>query len=423
MVNKNKKKIFLLIFVFISGIKGQNMCDSDTSLLCSIRDQIISPTADFVLSNRNSSFPVSYMMIISTTMQKIPPSLFPNNPTISMLSLSNNGLTEISSESFTNCNSLTSALIRNGFLTKIPSGTFKACSNILSLQITNHSITIMDQNAFEGLKNLGSLYLSNNLMTSLNSNLFATLSRLSLLDLTFNKLTTLDANIFRQNPLLAAIYLDNNEITSLPRDLFSSQKNLGSFKITSNKLTTFQSYGFRFSDYSLNQLTSFNFSTGEETLHVSYNFIRRLFCPDIDSLSVKRFYAQNNLLTNMLCIRDMKNLTDLNLTSNNIRPTLRALSNLENLRFFSIFNQQRFPRMFPRAFTNMSISNIYVDSFISFVNLRRLMPNIYLVGVTTRTWPCNRTQRVVNILTQQRIRIFYNYSSDRLICNITQPRF
>lgn len=414
---------YLIFLVLKNLINAQNTCDSSTSLSCYIKEQTVSSSTPFNLSNRNSSFPVTYLLILDTKMQKISTTLFPNYPNISFFSIAYNELQEIAPESFTNCMNLGSVMIRSGLLTKIPSGTFKACSNLMSLQITNHSISTIDLNAFEGLKNLNSLYLNNNLMSSLNPNFLVNLPKLSLIDLSSNKLTIVDSTLFKQNPLISAVYLEDNYLTSVPSDLFATQTKVSTLKMSNNKLTSFQSLGVIYLDLMNNKLTSFNFTNGgDDTLHLAHNFIKKLNCPNIEALSVRRLYIQNNSLTNFLCIRDMKNLTDMNITTNNVRPTQKALLKLKNLRSFSIFNQQKYPKLIAKAFMNMtSLSSLYVDNFQSYQSVKKFIPSLYLLGLTTKLWTCNRTQQVANMLATQKVRIIYNNYNDRYICNITQP--
>lgn len=412
----------VLMVISFKIITAQYTCSFYNSSICTIK-QPISYTAPFTLV-RNSSYPLTMIIIIETPMPKIPSSIFINCPTLSMFSTADTGLTSLDAEDFASCSYLSTIFIRNGLLTKIPDGSFKSCIYLKSLQLSNHSISTIEDNAFIGIKNLSTLYLTNNLLGSLSPNLFVNLPMLRSIDVSSNKLVALDGNLFKQNLMLSAFYCDFNGLYEVPLNLFASQKKMESLKISFNKLTSFQSVGASYTDVSNNQLTSFNFSTGENTIHISDNFVRKLNCPQIETLSVRRFYAQNNSLTNFRCIRDMKNLTDTNLTSNSLKPSAKAFQNLKRLRLISIFNQKKYPKFAIKAFAPLTgISNIYVDTFQSFKNLRNITPSIFMVGLTTTTWSCNKTQLVAKVLADQKIRMNYNNSKDRTICNVTQPTF
>lgn len=420
-----EKIIKLVIFVVALKIAAaQYLCDFANSNFCSLRNQTISSTAPFSVT-RNASYPLTAVVINEATMPKIPQTIFANYPTVNFFSTSNNGINELTP--FVNCPNLATIMIRNDKVSSIPASVFKACFNLISLQLMNHTLSSssIDANAFDGLRNLTVLVLTFNSITSLNSNWFI-FPKLTYLDLSYNRIENLDENVFRQLPSLNILYLQYNQISFLPPNLLSFlSKPLSTFIVTFNRLTgSVKSVGAAFSDFSDNFIISFNITVGEETLHLSNNSIRRLNCPSNTNLTVKRLYASENALTNFLCIRDMRNLTDMNVTTNGLRTTQAAFKNLKNLRFLAIFNQKKFPIARLTAFANMtSLMTLYVDGFKSYRTVKQTIPNLNILSLSTRGWTCAKTQNVTNTLTEQKVRMLYNKFNDRFICNITQPRF
>jgi hypothetical protein len=215
------------------------------------------------------------------------------------------------------------------------------------------------------------------------------------------------------------VILSGNQIEALPNDLFQSQVSLASLHADKNQMVTAQSYGASYVDFSFNKLRNFTISSGEKTVHIKDNLIRKLICSSTN-LTVQRLYADNNLLTNFLCIRDMTNLTDLSIINNKMpKPTKKPFLNLTKLRSFQMFNMTRFTSVPAKIFTPLtSLSNLRVDRLAAYKNLNITIPKIYILGLTTVTFSCTFLSSVSSILKAQRISLTFNAPSERTRCQL-----
>lgn len=414
-------RVLFLILAVTSFSSADVSCESDKHGLCIVTNQKVSATDPFQIS-RSNGVPVTDLIITGTEMPVIPTTIFTNYPNLTLLSLASNGLNQISYKSFANAGKLFRLFIRIGFVTRITNATFRSCIGLDNLQICDHRITVVEPNAFQGLINLNSLSLSNNSIEILHPALFETLPALGILTMSLNKIKSLSSSLFLKNPELFFVEFSNNQITEIPPDLFSVNKLLSSLYFGNNLLVNAQTFGAKYTDLSSNSLRKVQINSGVQTLHLYNNFIDTIECPGVDLTSFKRVYLQNNSLTNFNCIRDMTNLTDLDVTRNKfIRPTQDVFTNMKMLNVLVMFNQTKFLKTTAKSFTPLkSLSSLKVDRLVDYRNLRQLYPNIYQVGVTTKNWNCSYQTRIAKVLNQQKITMNYNNYLERSACNIKQ---
>lgn len=352
------------------------------------------------------------------------PPIFTSYPELTSFTASNTSLKEISASSLVNSKNLQSLMFRTGLITILKNRTFKECESLKNLQITSHKISMIETEAFFGLNNLTSLYFIDNKLTSIHPDVFGTLPKLNNIVLSKNQLTTLDAKTFSKNPELISVGLESNQISELPANLLQYQKPLSSFYVTNNQLKSMQTYGAIYFEGSLNQLTILNITPFTEYVMVSDNRLNKLNCAN-KTLSVKSLYARKNSLTNFACIRDMTNLTSLDLNINSLsKITQKAFLKLTKLKYMTIYNQTKLQTLVPKAFAPLkNLTNLQVDRLRNYKNLRQILPSLNFLYLTTATWNCNHTKNVSDTLFSQKIRMSYNYYLDRYQCNITQPLF
>ncbi|CAG9797740.1 unnamed protein product [Chironomus riparius] len=352
-------------------------------------------------------------------MPQAPETIFTSYPETSLLSISNTSLQQMSSNVFTNALKLTNLLIQYGNLTTINNRTFSNCVKLQSLQIVRQQLTSIDVMAFQGLMELQNLYLNENQLTSLHPLVFSVLPKLTYFSIEDNLLTTIDSQQFVNNPKLYSFICSGNQIKTLPNDLFQAQGSLASFYAKKNQLVTVQSYGASYVDASLNKLRNFTVTSGERTIHIENNFIRKIICGSTN-ITVQRLYADNNLLTNFLCIRDMESLTDLSVLNNKmLKPTKKAFLKLTKLRNFSMYNMTRFSMIPAKVFTPLtSLSNLRVDRLAAYKNLNITLPNISILALTTNNWNCTYLSFVNSLMKSQRVSLLFNIASERSRCQL-----
>lgn len=386
--------------------------------ICSIDGQSISSSDTFEI-NRDNVSSVTLLIISDSPMPQAPQTIFTKYPEIVLLSIANTSLQEISSNVFTNAKKLTSLIMMYGYLTTLNNGTFSPCAKLQNLQITRQKLTFIDIMAFQGLKSLQSLYLSENQLSTLHPLILSVLPSLLSFNIDNNQLTTIDSQQFVSNLYLYSVNFDQNQLKTIADDLFKSQLNLQSFHAKSNQLVTAQSFGANYVDVSNNKLRNFTVTSGESTVHIKDNVIRKIICGSTN-LTVQRLYADNNLLTNFLCIRDMENLTDLSVINNKmLKPTKKAFPKLTKLRTFQMYNMTRFTSVPAKVFTPLtSLSTLRVDRLVAYKNLNITLPKLSILAMTTNSWNCTYLSSVNTILKSQRIILLFNIGSDRSRCQL-----
>lgn len=422
-IKKFKVVAFLAAACFLSLAKAQiYRCavESSQSTFCQINNQTISATEPFKVS-KNGTY--TFLIITGGSMTHLPTTMFSNYPNISSFSVSTTELREISPEAFTFCDNLQTIMLRFGNVSIVKAGTFSNCKNLRTLHISGHiNLSVIESQAFKGLVSLTHLYLNDDSFETLPSDVFAPLTRLLFLSMSDNKLTSLNGNIFMNNPFLRALSIDNNLLTEIPGNIFQSQGTLSTLLVTFNKLTSAQTFGAEYFEGSNNLLNSINITGNTSTVMTNNNLLRRINCAG-STFSTKIFYARNNSLNNIQCIRNMINLTNLDLSQNSLnRPTPKMFTKLTKLRLLMLHNQTKPWKIGPRALAPLkNLTNLQIDNFISYRAIKQHLPSLFLISFSTRTWSCNLTKTVVDTLTTQKIRMNYIDHRDRFICNITQP--
>lgn len=414
--------VLFLTFVVLNPSSADVTCDKEIKFgLCYVLDQKMSATDTFQIAGANGAF-ISDLIISNTEMPVIPSTIFTNYPNVTFLSMYNNGLTQLSSTSFVNAVKLTKMFIRYGFVTIITNATFRSCISLENLMISDQRISVVEQNAFQGLTKLNTLALSNNSIEFLHPAVFETLPALKILTIPTNKLKTLSSSLFSKNPGVFFVEFSFNQLTEIPSDLFSASKSLNSIYFNNNFLTSAPTYGASYVDLSFNSLKTVQINSGVQTLHIHDNFIETIECSGANLTTIKRVYAANNSLTNFKCIRDMTNLTDLDVTLNKFaRPTQVAFKNLKMMQTLTIFNQTKFLKTTAKSFSPLTtLMVLRVDRLADYRNLRQLFPKIYQVGLSTKNWNCSYQTRIAKVLNQQKILMNYNTLSERAVCNIKQ---
>lgn len=413
--------LILLTFQIFDRASAAISCSRDDSVLCQAQDQQLSPTDTFEIA-RTSGVPITDLVLYNIAMPILPTTIFTSYPNISFLSLSNTGLKQLSVKNFANGVKLKKLFIFGGFLTRVVNGTFRSCTSLENLQITNNRISVIELNAFQGLNSLSNLCLSNNSIVVLHPLVLATLPNLNLFVAETNKIKKLSSDMFLQNPTLIYVSFNENQLTELPPDLFRANQFLERISFTNNFLTSVRTYGSKVADFTFNRLKNLQIDSRLEKLLFEGNLLEKIECADANLTTIDRVFLNNNSLTNFDCIRDMTNLTELEVSANKfVRPTQATFAKLTQLKHLRMFNQTRFLKIAAKVYSPLnSLQTLAVDRLMDYRNLRQLFPDLYMVSLTTTTWNCSYTRQVVNALSRQKITINYNNRFDVQICNIKQ---
>ncbi len=157
---------------------------------------------------------------------------------ITVLNLSNKGITALKSGDFDGLTALTTIRLWDNELTTLPADIFDGLTALDNLYLRDNELTTLPADIFDGLTTLTTLYLSNNSFTTLPADIFDGLTALDSLALYANSFTTLPADIFDGLTALDSLYLYANELTTLPAGIFDDITALTTLHLGNNAFTT-----------------------------------------------------------------------------------------------------------------------------------------------------------------------------------------
>lgn len=201
------------------------------------------------------------VMYISSENQntRVFPSVICNQfPSLQILDIINNNITELSDHTFGRCRFLREIILMGGNIRRIPDRAFTGSPNLLQLYLDNNGIRTISGTAFAGTQiqlldlsmneihefipatyaaigaSLRILRLTDNRLESLPENAFATLNHLEDLELNHNHFFTLPLHIF--NPLinLRILQVANCGIERIQPGLFSGLRSLVDLELALN---------------------------------------------------------------------------------------------------------------------------------------------------------------------------------------------
>lgn len=366
--------------------------------------------------------PIDWISLSDNEMPVMPATIFTSYPNTSFLIVSNNGLKQLSAKLFANAVKLKTLSLCDELFTRIANATFRSCPNLESLKVSNNRIAVIESNAFQGLSRLNMLDVTNNSIEVLHPMVLAPLTNLNVLIANSNKIKKLSSQLFLKNLRLLEVSFYRNQLVELPEDLFQANNFLKSLQFIDNLLTSARTYGSQAVYLEFNQIKKLQIDSGLNKLSIRHNFLEDIECASADLTTIDRAFFNNNSLTSLNCIRDMVNLTELEVSANKlIRPSQQAFAKLSKLQILEIFNQTRFTNVAAKIFSPLkTIASLKVDRLVQYRNLRQLFPLLSMVSLTTHKWNCSYTQQIVNVLSRQKIILLHNNYLDQQRCNINQ---
>ncbi|KAF2896129.1 hypothetical protein ILUMI_10042 [Ignelater luminosus] len=132
--------------------------------------------------------------------------------------------------------SLRSLFFKNNRITTIENNTFSQLAYLSTLTLEDNYISELYTDSFKGLKRLSNLYLKNNKIEKIPQSIFADLQTLEFLDLSDNFLTTLSSNTFSGLTFLTKLNISHNNLKVLDDVHLFPLGRLMSLDISNNKL-------------------------------------------------------------------------------------------------------------------------------------------------------------------------------------------
>ena len=172
------------------------------------------------------------------SLKNLPEDLFAETPSLRVLFLGANSLTELPLGLFSGLSKLTELNLSYNSLVSLPEDLFHGLKRLRLLSLNSNHLTTLPLGLFDGLSNLQFLWLYNNSLVSLPDNLFNELTSLHLLGLSDNNLTRLDEGQFDELTRLKTLNIGNNRLENLHPNLFDGLTNLETLWIVDTPLLT-----------------------------------------------------------------------------------------------------------------------------------------------------------------------------------------
>lgn len=399
---------FLLLLsveiIKVSADRQNLTCDkvelSFQPLHCGIRNTVIIDinNVDFV-DLKSTMTRVTFRWGLVTM---IPPNFFVKYPQVTLFSMMDTKMSKFGNEDLEGGGNLETLSLSNFAFTELKPQSFLNAPKLKQFTLFQGELSSIDANVFKGLKMLNHLSLTELKIESLPSGIFDELHDLQDLKIQKNFLSALPVDLFKRNPNLTRVDFSDNQIKNVPLNIFANNLNVDYASFRNNlleKSSTFRVYSIDLTD---NKLKTIFITKKTRNVLLANNKIDRVNCAT--DLSIIGFHAFNNSISNFRCIRNMKNITNINLSFNNLtivgKPAFKNLVNLKEVNL--IGNKLKF--LWPRIFIPATkIETIYAEFFNNYRNLKLMLPKIWRVELKTKFWNCTYFDEVMGILKNQKI--------------------
>ena len=242
------------------------------------------------------------------------------------IDLNTNRLSVFPFDLLTNMNKLEVLNLSCNEFTSIGHGTFCLMKRLRELDLSFNDISVIDQGAFDGLENLKLLNISECSLSRLESNAFRSLGKLKKLHLGANQLKELHKDTFSNLSNLELLELSSNRLKIIEPELFANLKNLKKLDLNCNELKNIHVQTFE----KLESLAEMDLNSNE-----IIQFESGTFCNNTNLKKLLLYCNQLSELTHDSLFQNLKNLTDLDLSCNQLYlidfNTFSSLNDLERL--------------------------------------------------------------------------------------------
>lgn len=401
-------RTIMLLLILLSNI--QFVVSQMTNLSCDKQDLQYSPNFCRI---RNTDIPdvnninfvdfkktMTGLSFYGGVMDSIPPNVLKIG-NITSFQASSTLMKSIKPEDFLNGQLLQTIFLTNFSFNAIQANLFQYAPNMQTLMLYVGTLNTIDVKAFSGLQNLTSLTMANLNIPNLLAGVFDDLIAMTALSLENNLLTELPVGLFAKNLALDNLKISYNKLIMVPPKLLLNQ-NLKTISIRYNLLEHISTFRALSADYTNNVLKTVTITKFTTNVLLMNNNITKLKCAK--DLSIRSIYLENNLLHNLRCIKAMKNLTSLTITSNKFKGlNKKGFKNLNRLSQIEA-SSNLFKVLRPMVFVNSkTLTAITCDDLARYDNLKILYPKLWKLKLNTKDWSCSKFDNVTSILKNQSI--------------------
>lgn len=363
---------------------------------------------------------------ITCSFDQIFPNLFVNSPQLATLYISMGTLSALKPEDFKGANKFNILNFYNVSLASLPNSLFQYSPNLVQIVIKISKIASIGKTAFSGLKSLQSLSVSQSYLQALEPGTLDDLISLVSFEISASSLSSIPANFFQYNTKLVTVNLYSNKLVEISNGIFDNLKNLNTLSLNNNNIKTTDNLNFMYIYLYNNQLNEFYIGDQVKFIDLRNNQLKRLKCGGI--LKTTEANLAYNNLTNLFCIRNMVNLTNLDVSFNSLRQLIRKpFRNMTKMWYLKVLGNPLKKVVRPMRFQDLKqLISLDASVLFNYRNLRNLFPKMTTLTLETMTWSCNRTTHVSNVLKTQKINIKFQDEYSKLnnfTCRIPSSTF
>lgn len=424
MVNYKIFTIFWLQLLSHNLLAEELVCDEvpHIPLCCFVENGTFTTADDIIYTKFDKNF--TTLDMFNSELEFIFHNLFVVFPKLQSFRMIHCIFSTIRPNDFNGANNLLEIILANTTIEALKNNSFQGAKQLQVLSITNGNLNKIGKDAFRGLSILDQLNLHKNQLKSLESGIFDGLVSLQTFNCYFNSLTEIPADLFNKTRKLRAIDLSTNKIISIDNKTFGNLKFLQLINLNDNQLSSLQAPFVQHLEVKNNLIDNFFIPNYLIQLSIANNSLSKLSC-DVD-LNLTIFYGSHNNLTDLRCIKNMDQLTNLDISFNKITKLNKtSLARLTKVRYLHLKGNPKQTYTTYMFSPMKALVTLSVNELKNYKVLKRSVPNLNQVWLTTDTWDCSRLKKVAEILTNQKI----SYeSSDRFLnfkrfkCQIPFPK-
>lgn len=391
---------FQLLFQHRSAEKLDCQLDPNLPLACTVQNAVFTSDSNIEYTNFGKNF--TRFEIYNSQMAFIFQNFFIDFPQLQSIVIGDSLFSTIRPNDFNGAKKLLETNFFNTTIETLQNNSFQACRSLQLVSMVNGILSTVEGNAFKGLRNMNQLRLNNNKLTTLVSGILDDLVNLESFYCYYNSITSIPVDFFTRTTKLIVVNLSSNQIVSIDSKTFINQKNLNSLSLSNNLLTSLDVTAVTCLDLDNNQLTTFHIQNFIKELSISNNFLSSLTCDT--NLSTITLDVSYNHLQNMKCIRAMINLTNLDIKYNKMAHlSKKAFQKLSKMWYLNVNgNPKKIHKII--SFSPMkSLLILRVDGLKNYKVVKKNLPNLYKIVLTTDTWNCSRATNIAKILQNQKI--------------------
>lgn len=260
---------------------------------------------------------VNKVVFKNSSIPFIPQNIFTEMPRIKVFDISATGIETIELTDFYGATNIVYLYMSNNKITQLTSDMFYNMTRLSKVDVSHNQIVHLLEDTFSNANELTHIKLSNNRISELDENVFSDLIELETIELDHNLLDNIHSNMFENCLKLKIIKLNNNHLTEIDCNAVGHLNHLSILDLSENSLIHFDSECLEQKRLSLN---------------ISHNKIYELNLQNWYSLDA----TNNGLIDLHISVNITYNNRELRLGKNSIKDTKLIFKLFEELEYLDL---------------------------------------------------------------------------------------